>query len=51
MIPWNALASVYVKRLSTTSGRESIDVRMDIVALIVKHKLKLDDRSTVLMIS
>ncbi|NQX85374.1 MAG: transposase [Flavobacteriaceae bacterium] len=50
MIPWDALASVYAKRSSTTYGRESIDVRMVIRALIVKHKLKLDDRSTVLMI-
>ena len=51
LIPWDALASVYSKSLSTTSGRESIDVRMVIGALIVKHKLGLDDRGTVAMIS
>ena len=51
LIPWDPLASVYAKSLSTTSGRESIDVRMVIGALIVKHKLGLDDRGTVAMIS
>lgn len=51
VIPWDALASVYSKELSATSGRESIDVRMVIGAIIVKHKLGLDDRGTVAMIS
>ena len=47
----DALAAVYAKVLSTTSGRDSIDIRMVIGALIVKHKLGLDDRVTVAMIS
>jgi hypothetical protein len=51
IIPWDALASVYSKSLNSTRGRESIDVRMVIGAIIVKHKLGLDDRSTVAMIS
>lgn len=51
LIPWDSLAAVYAKSLSATSGRESIDVRMVIGALIVKHKLGLDDRGTVSMIS
>ena len=51
LIPWDALASVYCKGLSSNSGRESIDVRMVIGAIIVKHKLGLDDRGTVAMIS
>ena len=51
LIPWDSLAAVYAKSLSATSGRESIDVRMVIGALIVKHKLKLDDRETVMTIS
>ena len=37
--------------MSSTSGRASIDVRMVIGALIVKHKLGLDHRGTVAMIS
>jgi IS5 family transposase len=51
IIPWDALASVYSKSLNTTCGRESIDVRMVIGAIIVKHKIGLDDRGTVAMIS
>ena len=51
LIPWDALASIYSKALNSTSGRESIDVRMVIGAIIVKHKLGLDDRGTVAMIS
>jgi hypothetical protein len=51
IIPWDNLASIYMKQLSSTSGRESIDVRMVIAALIIKHKLGLDDRGTVDMIS
>ena len=51
LIPWDSLASVYAKSLSSTCGRESIDVRMVIGALIVKHQLGLDDRGTVAMIS
>ena len=39
IIPWGALASVYLKQLSSTSGRESIDVRMVIAAIVIKHKL------------
>ena len=51
IIPWDALASVYSKSLNSTCGRESIDVRMVIGAIIIKHKLGLDDRGTVAMIS
>lgn len=51
IIPWDALSLVYLKQLSSTSGRESIDVRMVIGAIIVKHKLRVSDRETVAMIS
>jgi hypothetical protein len=51
IIPWDALACVYSKSLNSTHGRECIDVRMVIGAIIVKHKLSLDDRGTVAMIS
>ncbi len=51
IIPWDALSSVYLKQLSSTLGRESIDVRMVIGAIIVKHKLHVSDRETVAMIS
>lgn len=51
VIPWDNLAGIYMKQLSSNSGRESINVRMVIAALIIKHKLCLDDRGTVDMIS
>jgi len=51
LIPWDDLAAVYSKGLRPDRGRESIDVRMVIGAIIVKHKLGLDDRGTVAMIS
>jgi hypothetical protein len=51
VIPWDALAKVYISELNSYSGRESIDARMVIGALIVKHRLGLDDRGTVTMIS
>ena len=51
LIPWDALAKVYSNKLNARSGRESIDVRMVIGAIIVKHKIGLNDRETVAMIS
>lgn len=51
LVPWDDLANIYIKQLRSDSGRKSIDVRMVIGALIVKHKLNLDDRGTVTMIS
>jgi hypothetical protein len=51
LIPWDALAKVYSNKLNARSGRESVDVRMVIGAIIVKHKIGLNDRETVAMIS
>jgi len=51
VIPWDELARIYSQKLDTGSGRKSVDIRMVIAALIVKHKLRLDDRGTVQMIS
>jgi hypothetical protein len=50
LVPWDELAAVYCEKLSGTSGREGIDARMVIGAIIVKHRLGLDDRGTVAMI-
>lgn len=50
LIPWDSLSSVYCKHLNSSSGRKSVDVRIVIAALIVKHKLKLDDRGVILAI-
>lgn len=50
LIPWDELAAIYSKTLQSDRGRYSVDIRTVIGALIVKHKLKLDDRGTVDMI-
>jgi len=50
LVPWDDLAAVYGQNLRTDAGRKSVDIRTVIASLIVKHKLKLDDRGTVAMI-
>jgi transposase, IS5 family len=50
LIPWDSLASVYCRKLDPDAGRKSVDIRTVIAALIVKHKLGLDDRGTIQMI-
>jgi hypothetical protein len=51
LVPWDDLASIYAKNLNPKAGRLSVDMRMVIGALIIKHKLSLSDRDTVDMIS
>ena len=51
LIPWDELAKVYCQKLDCSNGRKSVDVRTVIAALVVKHKLRLDDRGTIEMIS
>ncbi len=50
IVPWDELATIYCQNLKGSSGRKTVDVRLVLGALIVKHKLKLDDRGTVEMI-
>jgi len=50
VIPWDELANIYSQKLQSKSGRNSVDIRLVIGALIVKHKLGLDDRGTITMI-
>jgi hypothetical protein len=50
LIPWDRLASIYSRKLQAYTGRKSVNVRTVIAALIVKHKLRLDDRGTIEMI-
>ncbi|MCD6091235.1 MAG: IS5/IS1182 family transposase, partial [Bacteroidales bacterium] len=44
LVPWDELAAVYSNKLQSGTGRKSVDIRTVIAALIVKHKLRLDDR-------
>lgn len=46
-LPWDALASIYYRTMSSDMGAPSIDARIVIGAMIIKHKLKLDDRETI----
>lgn len=49
-IPWDDLASIYYKNMSKNEGRPSIDARIIIGAIIVKHKMKFSDQETILQI-
>ncbi len=51
LIPWDKLAEVYYRPLERKKGRESLNARIAIGAMIIKHKLKLSDRETVSLIS
>lgn len=47
VIPWDELASIYAKHLNSHRGRQSVDVRRVLGALIIKHKQGFSDRETV----
>jgi len=46
-LPWDELAEIYMQNLCPDNGRPTIDVRLAIGALIIKHKLGLSDREVV----
>ena len=46
-MPWDALARIYYRSMSSDMGAPSIDAKIVIGAMIIKHKLKLDDRETI----
>ncbi len=50
LVPWDELAEVYSRKLQAESGRKTIDIRIVLADMIVKHKLRLDDRGTIDMI-
>jgi hypothetical protein len=50
LVPWDSLSSVYCRKLDPGTGCKSVNIRTVIAALIVKHKLGLDDMGTVQMI-
>lgn len=50
LLPWEELAMIYGKSFHNRLGAPNIDARIVIGALIIKHKLKLDDRGTIEMI-
>ena len=46
-IPWDKLANIYYRRMSDSQGAPAIDARMVIGAVIIKHRLDIDDREVV----
>ena len=46
-LPWDAMASIYYRSMSADQGTPAIDAWIVIGAMIIKHKLKLDDRETI----
>jgi hypothetical protein len=46
-LPWDELAKIYHRTLSAQKGRPSVDARIVIGALIIKHKETLSDESTI----
>jgi transposase, IS5 family len=46
-LAWDALTSIYYRSMNTDMGAPAIDARIVIGAMIIKHKLKLDDRETI----
>lgn len=46
-IPWDELSHAYHRHLNSDRGRPSVDARVVIGAVIIKHKLSLSDRETV----
>jgi IS5 family transposase len=49
-LPWDDLVKIYNKKLRLDFGAPSIDGRMVIATLIIKHKLNLSDREVIEMI-
>jgi IS5 family transposase len=47
LLPWDAMANIYYRSMSADKGAPATDARVVIGALIIKHKLKLDDRETI----
>jgi hypothetical protein len=47
MVPWDEMAKVFFSKLSQNSGRETIDLRIVLGALMVKHIEDLSDERTI----
>jgi len=46
-LPWDDLAAVYIKSLRCDFGRPSVDARVVIGAMIIKHKKSMTDEETI----
>jgi len=50
LIPWDALTQAYCQKMTANEGRPAKKARLVIGALIIKHKLVLSDRETIVQI-
>jgi hypothetical protein len=50
LLPWDDLAKIYGRKVSPDKGAPTIDPRIVIGAIIIKHKMNLDDRGTIEMV-
>lgn len=46
VIPWDKMAKVFMGRMHSNSGRDSIDLRIVMGAMFIQHSLNLTDRAT-----
>ncbi len=51
LIPWDKLATIFMKNMSSKMGRSTIDLRTIMGAMFIQHSLNLTDRKTIEMIS
>ena len=50
ILSWEEMVNVYVKRMSLKRGRRTIDPRVTIGSMIIKHYYNLTDEATIEMI-
>jgi hypothetical protein len=50
LLPWDTLAQIYHKNVSLNKGRKSVNSRVVIGAMIIKHLLNLSDEDVILLI-
>lgn len=50
LIPWDELADIYYKAMNVKKGAPTKDARVVIGSVVIKHKMKLDDRGAIEMI-
>ena len=47
IVPWDELAKIFFKSMSSDKGRASVDLRIVIGAMLVKHLEDLSDEDTI----
>ncbi|MFA6335859.1 MAG: transposase [Bacteroidales bacterium] len=50
LVPWDLFAEQYYSKMSADQGAPSVDARIVLGVVIIKHYLRLDDRGVIEMI-